>query len=270
MKRTIKVLTSIILLMCCQVTVQAQSPEPDSSPRLTINFAINSPGSAPYLYFDPETRQYKGVVVDFFASFADREQLAMRYQDSSRARNELLVKEGKSDMFLAARVWLDNPDSFIYSDKLMSHASFMYATKPFSSPFIPEEHPGATVCTRRGFIYPVLQRYFANEQNGLSRVNSISQTTMAMMLARERCQFAIMNEQNALSILTHSRFCDTDFYQSPNVISEVDLVLVIRPERRDAQELINKYIAEFIHSGQLEASVARHSGDQGFPKLKCQ
>ncbi len=269
LKRTIQVVTYLLLLVSCQFTVYAQASEP-AAPRYTINFAINSPGSAPYLYFDPESRQYKGVVVDFFASFAAQEQLTLNYQDSSRARNELLVQQGKSDMFLSAPAWLDNPDSFIYSDPLMLHASFMYAVTPFDSLFTPEKHPDATVCTRRGFIYPVLQRYFSMEQGGLERINSISQTTMAMMLAKKRCQYAIMSEQNALSVLTHSRFCDTEFYQSPNTISEVDLVLVIRPELHTIQQIINRYITDFTRSGQLEASIARHSGDKGFPKRKCE
>ncbi|NVK55803.1 MAG: transporter substrate-binding domain-containing protein [Alteromonadaceae bacterium] len=270
MAHIVRIASYCLLLIFNHGVVYAQPSAPDAATHSTINFAINSPGSAPYLYFSQSSRQYEGVLVDLFNSFAEQENYVVNFQDSSRARSEMLVKQGKSDLFMSGRVWLDDPESFIYSDTLMMHASYIYATTAFDGPFVPEAHPKATVCTRTGFIYPVLQPYFDDKSSGLIRVNSSSQSTMAMMLAKNRCQFTIMSEQNALSILTHSRFCNTEFYQSPTVISQVDLVLVIRKERPDIQHVINKYFAEFKRSGQLQASMARHSGDKGFPKLKCE
>lgn len=234
-----------------------------------ITFAINSPGSPPYLYFDSQSQSYQGVVVDFFNSIADEANLQVTYLDSSRARNELLLRQGKADMFLSGEEWLDDPRGFIFSDPLIQHDSYLYATTAFEGPFEPMERAGESVCTRFGFKYPVLQTAFDHQDQPLIRVNSASQTLMALMLTKGRCDYAIMSEQNALSVLNKQQFCDNEFYQSPNIISSVDLVLVLRPGRQAMLPAINQYMATFINSGQLSRSIKRHSGEHKFPKQVC-
>jgi len=238
-------------------------------PTQEIIFAINSPGSPPYLYFDTQSQSYQGVVVDFFNSFADKANLRVTYLDSSRARNELFLRQGKADMFLSGEEWLDDPKGFIFSNPLLQHDSYLYATTAFDGPFELAESSGELVCTRLGFKYPVLQTAFESEQHPLIRVNSASQTLMALMLTKGRCDYAIMSEQNALSVLNKRQFCDNEFYQSPNVISSVDLVLVLRPGRQDLLPVINQYMASYINTGQLAHSIERHSGVHTFPKLLC-
>lgn len=238
-------------------------------PAQEIIFAINSPGSPPYLYFDTQSQSYQGVVVDFFASFAEEANLNVTYLDSSRARNELLLRQGKADMFLSGEEWLDDPSGFIFSKPLIQHDSYLYATTEFDGPFVPAESNGEAVCTRFGFKYPVLQGAFEDQEHPLLRVDSASQTLMALMLTKGRCDFAIMSEQNALSVLNKRQFCYSEFYQSPNVISSVDLVLVSRPAKQTLLPLINRYMDRFINSGQLSRSIKRHSGDHKFPKLTC-
>lgn len=254
-------LLSIAGLLACCFPAQAKVHQ--------VNFVINSPGSPPFLYFDRNAQRYEGVVVDFFDSFAAQANVNVKYQDSSRARNERFLRQGKADMFLSGAAWLDSQEGFVFSDTIMTHDSYLYATTAFNGPFDPPEHAGESVCTRFGFVYPVLQKHFDDKAHGLTRVNSTSQTTMAMMLSKGRCDYAIMSEENALSVLNKPQFCDTEFHQSPNVISKVDLVLVIRQERAELQPIINRYLADFIQSGQLAVSIERHSGSHHFPKLKC-
>ena len=238
-------------------------------PAQEIIFAINSPGSPPYLYFDTQSQSYQGVVVDFFASFAEEANLNVTYLDSSRARNELLLHQGKADMFLSGEEWLDDPNGFIFSKPLIQHDSYLYATTAFDGPFVPAESNGETVCTRFGYKYPVLQAAFENQEHTLIRVDSASQTLMALMLTKGRCDYAIMSEQNALSVLNKRQFCNNEFYQSPNIISSISLVLVIRAGRQELLPIINQYMAGFIRNGQLSRSIKRHSGEHQFPKLVC-
>ena len=238
-------------------------------PTQEIIFAINSPGSPPYLYFDSQSQSYQGVVVDFFNSFADKANLRVTYLDSSRARNELFLRQGKADMFLSGEEWLDDPKGFIFSNPLLQHDSYLYATSAFDGPFELAESSGELVCTRLGFKYPVLQKAFDSEAQSLIRVNSASQTLMALMLTKGRCDYAIMSEQNALSVMNKRQFCANEFYQSPNIISSISLVLVIRAGRQDLLPIINEYMAGFIRNGHLSRSIKRHSGDHKFPKLTC-
>ena len=235
----------------------------------SIRFAINAPGSKPYLYFDDFSQDYRGVVVDFFSFLESESDFAITYLDSNRVRSENFLLQKEADVFLSAIDWLNNPSYFIFSDVLMTHSSYMYSTSAFYGPFVPEDNPNASVCTRYGFIYPVLQEFFYKNNGGLVRVNSNSQVTMAMMLARGRCDYTIMSEQNALSIMFDESFCDTTFYQSINSISDVDLVFVIRPELVEFQHSVRAAMARFRESGALQKSIQTHSGTHKFPKGKC-
>ncbi len=235
----------------------------------TIRFAVNTPGSAPYLYYDVKTGKYQGVVVDFFNTIAPHK-ITVSYLDSNRARSEQLLHTNAVDTFLSSPNWLEHPNDFIYSSSLMRHDSYMYKTAEFSEPFDAAKVNGSSVCTRYGFVYPVLQPFFDMRENGLIRVNSSSQETMAIMLTKGRCEFAIMSEQNARSVMFKEKFCSNTFYQSPNVIHGVDLVFVLRPELVEVQAIINEALTKFVNSGARDEAFRRHSGDASFPKGKCQ
>jgi ABC-type amino acid transport substrate-binding protein len=255
-------LIAALPVFCALITHSVASPT-------QVRFAINAPGSPPYLFYDKLSQSYSGVVVDFFSFVEARGDYVVSYLDSNRVRSENFLLQGEADVFLSAVEWLDNPESFVLSDTFMKHASYMYSTSAFYGPFVPADNPNASICTRYGFIYPVLQEFFYKNSGGLVRVNSNSQTTMAMMLARGRCDFTIMSEQNALSIMFDEQFCDTAFYQSSNVISDVDLVFVIRPELAALRDTIKLELKNFTNSGALQESINRHSGIHRFPKHKC-
>lgn len=232
-----------------------------------IRFAVNSPGSAPYIYYDDISGKYQGVVVDFFASLEESGNFKVEYLDSNRARSEELLLRGFADMFLSSVVWLEQPDNYIFSNALMHHNSYMYSTFAYTQAFNPIQNRRAFICTRHNYTYPVLNHYFDN--NMLMRVDSSSQTTMALMLAKGRCDFAIMSDDNARTVLSNSEFCDIEFYQSPNVISAVDVAFVIRSELSDVKKQIDELLAIFISSGERDKSVQQHVGIQVFPKLLC-
>ncbi|MBU3001968.1 hypothetical protein [Paraglaciecola arctica] len=68
----------------------------------TIRFAINSPGSAPYIYYDQVSGNYQGVVVDFFDSLEENGHFKIEYLESERARSEQLLFRGFADIFLSS------------------------------------------------------------------------------------------------------------------------------------------------------------------------
>lgn len=233
----------------------------------TIRFAINSPGSAPYIYYDQVSGNYQGVVVDFFDSLEENGHFKVEYLESERARSEQLLFRGFADIFLSSQIWIKQPEDYLFSRALMPHNSFMYATKPYSQPFIPSQNKNALICTRNSYIYPVLQEYF--DSHSLVRMDSSTQTTMALMLAKGRCDFAIMSDHNAKAIMTTSKFCNSEFYQSPNAISSVDVLFVIRKELRNAKKQIDEQLKTFINSGERDKSVQHHMGGKIFPKRLC-
>ncbi|MEP1446089.1 MAG: transporter substrate-binding domain-containing protein [Paraglaciecola sp.] len=250
-------LFSLLLILISQANAKPQ----------TLRFAINSPGSAPYIYYDEVSGNYQGVIVDFFDRLEEDGHFKIEYFESERARSEQLLFRGFADMFLSSPRWVNQPENYFFSLALMPHRSFMYATKPYSQPFNPSKNKGALICTRNSYIYPVLQPFFDN--NTLLRVDSSTQTTMALMLAKERCDFAIMSDHNAKAIMTTAKFCNSEFYQSPNAISAVDVLFVIRKELHKVKKQIDERLKIFIDSGERDKSVQRHVGARIFPKRLC-
>ena len=173
----------------------------------------------------------------------------------------------KADLFLGSSIWIKEPERFIYSDVIMPHNSFIYATRKFESSFLPEAHNQAKICTRYNFVYPVLGPYF--KDNRLIRVDSSSQTTMTKMLANGRCDFAVMSEDNARALMSLPEFCEYEFFQSPEPISIVSISFVMGLKLIEQRVKINQQLAEFIQSGNRVKSIQKHVGANVFPKYKC-
>ncbi|MBJ2128470.1 transporter substrate-binding domain-containing protein [Alteromonas sp. IB21] len=258
---------TLLCSLLCLTTFYCRANTQDHIP--SVRFAVNTPGSAPYLYYDESAKRYQGVVVDFFNADELSSQFRVVYLDSNRARSEDLLKSSSVDLFLSSESWISKPNSFLFSEELIKHESYIYSTTNFEGPFVPEENVSSSICTRYGFVYPALTPYFDREENNIDRVDSSSQSTMAMMLSRGRCDFAIMNEHNARSVMFDPKFCSTEFYQSPNVISRVSLVFVIRSGFTSLKDKIDIALKHFVESGQRQLSFERHSGVNQFPKAKC-
>jgi polar amino acid transport system substrate-binding protein len=265
MKSTYQFLFSrIILLLSPAIMFSAYSLSSENS----LQFVINAPGSSPYLYFDNEGSRYQGVVVDFFESFDKSNAFNVQYVDSSRARNEKLVFTKVADLLFGSSVWVDNPQRFIYSDTIMPHVSFIYAVQKFENPFSLETHNRALICTRHDFTYPYLQPYF-NEYK-LVRVDSSSQTTMANILSKGQCDFAIMSKENARAVMFDNDFCANEFYQSPMPVTIDELSFIMGKHLTEARDKINQQIAVFINSGDRDKSIQKHIRPHTFPKRVCE
>lgn len=260
----LKIFCSILFLMAFTCAANSQNQIP------SVRFAVNTPGAPPYIYYDETSKRYQGLVVDFFNSTELSDQFRLIYLDSNRVRSEGLLKTSSIDLFLSSESWTGKPNDFLFSDELITHDSYIYSTTDFNSPFVPEENLSSSVCTRYGFTYPVLQQFFERDENKIERVDSSSQSTMTMMLTKGRCDFAIMNEHNARSVMLDQTFCSSEFYQSPNVISRVSLVFVIRSDLTSLKNKIDIALKHFVESGQRKLSLERHSGVNQFPKVKCQ
>ena len=264
---TFQFLSKAFGLLLCLTALAHGADIKDKTPK--VRFAVNTPGAAPYLYYDENSKRYEGIVVDFFNSDELSNQFRIVYLDSNRARSEDLLKSSSIDLFLSSESWISKPNDFLFSEELIKHDSYIYSTSNFEGPFVPEENLSSSICTRYGFTYPVLQPFFERKEDNIQRVDSSSQYTMAMMMSKGRCDFAIMNEHNARAVMFNKTFCSSEFYQSPNVVSRTRLVFVIRSDSNSLKNKIDSALKHFVESGQRQLSLERHSGVNQFPKVKC-
>jgi polar amino acid transport system substrate-binding protein len=222
-----------------------------------IWFCVNSPGSAPYLYYDEKQKKYNGVVTDFFHQLIEDKLLEIEYLDSNRIRSEKFLYEGTADIFLSSRSWLSNPEKVLISDSLLAHRSFLYGMNEFPSDFELRNLSKKRICTRRGYHYPVLEPLFASK--ALARADSSSQSTMIDMLIRGRCDYAIFNEHNASYLILSDKFCDRKFFKSPQAISSVDIAFILGAELVASLQLINQHLKSFKANNQQQRSLAFHT-----------
>lgn len=232
-------------------------------PAQPLKFAVNAPGSFPYLFFDQPSKSYKGVVPDLMAFLAQKSQLNVIFVDSNPSRSEQFLLDGKVDLLLVNVAWLNQPQKFITSLPLIQHATYLYSLQPFAQDFSLLSANKQRICTREGFVYPGLSRFF--QQNQLQRVDVSSQAGMPAMLVKKRCDFIAMNNFNALDAFSQAQFCQLPVYQSPQPTSNVPLYIVMRQELLQTRKQIDRYLQEFIDSGRLQASLTAHAPKTVFP-----
>ena len=252
-----KLILVISLLVLCVIDVQGAEPKP-------LRFAVNSPGSFPYLYFDSQSQTYLGLVPDFFADLEQQGILKAVFIDSNQLRSEQAIIEGKVDLYLANQGWLKQPEKVITSIPIVHHLTYLYSLSPFSDEFSVETLVKKQICTQQDFIYTGLQQSFKSKK--LVRLDSSSQTTIGSMLANGRCDYAILNNYNAKIVFSEAEYCHLVIYQSPHPTSEIDLTVVMRPELHEVKIIIDKQIKAFISSGRAKTSLLTHSTKPIFPK----
>jgi ABC-type amino acid transport substrate-binding protein len=238
--------------------------EAQTSKTKSLLFAVNSPGYAPYLYFDTTTKRYVGLVNDFFAELEEQGVFKALYVDSNQARSIQFVIDGKVDLYLANKGWVKQPSKLITSIPIAHHLTYLYSTTPFDNDLSVMTLADKRICTQQEFVYTGLEDSFKN--NKLKRVDSSSQKTIGSMLAKGRCDFAIFSNYNATSVFSTAPFCNLTVYQSPQPTSDIDLTIVMRPELHEVKTVLDKQIQAFIANGKADASLLAHSPKPIFPK----
>jgi len=247
----LKLLTSIVLLSIF-LGSSAQAKEP-------LLFIVNHPGSKPYLYFDKEKQIYKGLVPDILQGLIASNQLSIKYLANSRKRSEEYMYDGSADLMMLSQAWLKRPDLLIATLPIHQHRSFLYKPEKFAEGFsLDKPHQSEVLCTRKGFSYPNLAPYIAN--NRLIRLDSSDHLSMMKMLFKRRCDYLVMNEFNALNLINSTFFTEQEkLYRSPKPISIVPLNIILRPELLHEKQVLDIHIKVLQESGEIDRILKRHS-----------
>lgn len=230
----------------------------------TYRFAVNSPGAPPYLYIDPKSDTYVGLLNDVLQEASHMHGLSFEFLDSNRVRNETLLNTNKIDAFLLSKVWLKNPNQAIASIPLFSHRMFLYKMKPFEDSFTLSQLKGHKICTRDGYIYPSLTKM--TENGFINRVDSSSKISVMNMLVAGRCDYAIMNEFNAAKVFDLREFKDNTFYMSPRPSDKTHTEIILRPELTKLKTQLDQTIAAMQSDGSLSESLQFHVKMGSSPK----
>ena len=222
-------------------------------------FAVNYPGSVPYLYHDKNENKYKGIIPDILAELINTNQLDIRFVSNSRKRSEEYIYSAKADLIMLSKAWLKYPEKVIFTVPVHQHRSFLYKRTDFAKNFtlnnLSNENKPQLICTREGYYYPFLDDYFS--KNILTRLDSSNHASMLKMLFKKRCNLMVMNEYNATSLMNAARFKDKKLYRSVLPVSIVPLNIVLRPELSRQKEVLDNHINKLKRSGELERIIKK-------------
>lgn len=223
----------------------------------SFNFAVNSPGAPPYIYTDPKTNEFKGLIVDIIDNVVSQEALKVTYIDSHRYRTESFIYKGLIDGMLSSSDWITHPEKLISTINLIEHKSFLYSLSIFPEEFKLVDLQGSKVCTRQGYVYPILVN---NPQlDKVERIDSSAQFAMLQMLLKNRCHFAIMNEHNAIKLLSSSAFKNSTIYKSAQPVHITNLAIFLRPNFTSLKETLDHVISRMKSDGSLDSSLKMHT-----------
>jgi len=224
----------------------------------SLLFVVNHPGSLPYLYFDKASQSYQGVVPAILQGLIEKQDINIDYISNNRQRSEDQLYQGSGDLTMLSSAWLKSPDKLISTEPIHQHRSFLFSTRPFPEGFsLASSIRSFTLCTRSGYAYPVLSKYFDSER--LVRVDSSNHLSMLRMLFKGRCDLVVLNEFSALNLINSSFFEGEELFRSVQPVSVVPLQLVLRAQLIKERELINHHILTLKRSGKLGEIIRQYT-----------
>lgn len=222
-----------------------------------LNIGVNSPGTPPHLYYSAKEGKYVGVLPDLLSQAIADGALTVDFVDSHRNRSEPLLRLRDIDGFLSSLGWLKRPEEVIATQPIMINKGYLFSLNPIPESIDKAEYNGERVCTRRGYSYPKLESYFSAAS--LVRIDSSSHVSMLNMLLKKRCHYAYIALDNFKSLINYDEFSNTAFYRTDRPIEEIEVVLILHPSKSIERDIVNSYVHDFIESGLLHRSLARHS-----------
>ena len=230
------IMHSILFFMIFTFKINAKEP---------LLFIVNHPGSAPYLYFDKNKNIYRGVIPDILKNLIETNQLNVKFISNSRKRSEEYIYQGNADLIMLSKAWVKKPAKIISTIPLHQHRSFLYQTTAFSDSFsLEDSHESDNLCTRKGFFYPNLAPYLNSKR--LIRLDSSNHLSMLKMLFKNRCDYVVLNEFNALNLINSSFFEGKKLYRSKLPVSVVPLNIILRANLMREKQVLDKHIRMLI------------------------
>ncbi len=245
MNRTLaKVLCALLLSL--PVHSAATPPKP-------FKFVLYYPQVPPYMYQHNQQQAVGGLIPALINEFFQQQGIELTYVIDNRKGAEHRLYAGDVDAMLLAKSWTAYPEQLLFSEPVILHRDFLFATKPFAAGSTSKDWlKDATICTRQYYVYEALEPFFAT---GATRIDSSSETAQMRMLQSGRCDFAYMNEHVA-AWLQHDQFSDLKLFRSPTSFGNVGLTIAMHSKWRALLPKLNKYLNEQRLNGNIERKLA--------------
>jgi len=183
------------LLICCGFLVpffHGQAIAQDKA----ITMFIPDTDWPPYLMDDP---QYPGggVLKEIFTTIAEPMGYTVRMKRLPNKRGWLLLEKGEVDVHAKAKVWIETPDKYLWTDSFMYNEDcLLYRANSNQHYTTPKALYGKKILAIEGFVYPVFEPYF--EEGKIIRMDVTDPYAMLEMLSMGRADAALVNKNETL------------------------------------------------------------------------
>lgn len=224
-----------------------------SAPNEKFKFVLYYPQVPPYMYQNSQQQEVAGLIPALINEFFQRQEISLSYVVDNRKGAEHRLYAGDVDAMLLAKNWTEHPELLVFSEPVIMHRDFLFATRPFAKNSTADNWLlNASVCTRQYYVYDALEPYF---QQGLTRIDSSSEAAQMRMLQSGRCDFAYMNEHVA-AWLQQNQFSDVKLYRSPTSFGNVGLTIAMHNKWRKLLPQLNAFLKEQRENGNIERKLA--------------
>lgn len=233
------ILTCGLLLFCA---VAQAKPAP-------FKFVLYYPQVPPYMYQQEQQKDVKGLIPALINEFFAEQGIKLSYVIDNRKGAEHRLYSGDVDAMLLAKPWSEHPEQLLFSEPVIMHRDYLFATQAFSDNSQPDDWlSNAKICTRQYYVYEALDPYFAK---GATRLDSSSEAAQMRMLQSGRCDYAYMNEHVA-QWLAKNQFPQLKLYRSPVSFGNVGLTIAMHKKWQDLLPKLNAFLQKHQENGRIE------------------
>lgn len=219
-----------------------------------FKFVLYYPQVPPYMYQMDQQPEVRGVIAALMNEFFRQQHIKLNYVIDNRNRAEHRLYSGDVDAIMLAKNWTEHPEQLIFSEPVLVHRDFLFATNPIADHSNPADWLNKVrICTRQYYKYEALEPFFAK---GSVRIDSSSEAAQMRMLASGRCDYAYMNEHVAAWLQQH-QFAELKIYRSPSSFGTVGLTIALNPRWQHLLPKLNQFIKQQRESGSIESMLAK-------------
>ena len=168
--------------------------------RETLVFASPKTGWPPFIITTKNASCCRGIMPDVLTEICTALEYDMAVEYYPEKRCQMLLAEGRIDVFPKSPKWVDDPSAFLWTEPVLNVSDVI--VYPRESPVrfsTPHDLEGLNIGTIHGFIYPTLTPFF--ERDIIHRHNTFSTRSLMYMLVRGHVDGVVTSRQVAKWII---------------------------------------------------------------------
>lgn len=235
-------------LLLVLMFVSTGSKANDSVLPQKITFSLLHSEEFPFHYYDEKNAKYQGIYPALLGLLAERLSLKIEIKPISRNRLDLDVIQGTSDATWQTKHWSSQSGNLLFSNVVFSFNEFFYSlNKLDENETIEDWIRGKDICLRKDYIYPALEKYFANKF--ANKVPVSFNVPLVNMLLNKRCDLMLTDE----FIGAWAMAADQGhlIHQSPKPLEIVEMTLAFNQSWAPYLAKINQQISLMIKDGSV-------------------